>query len=256
MIYVKNENLYEHQRKIQHFMINENVLTSALNIDKIIREEPERAWQIILTGIKSIPSPILFKDFVENYLYIFLSLHGNKYLKQIEKEATKNTNLCRALEIVLNYKSSFRKISKKLLTQIEKVISPKADSSIEKNDINQNIINSWLVYKTTSWVSGDLDELVKNEPILALEIIIELITHANSIQTLAYIAAGLLEDLLNKHSYKIIEKIETKAAESQRFRLCLSGVWKTKIPDDIWERLKIAIKNDWLDYCEGALPHD
>jgi hypothetical protein len=28
------------------------------------------------------------------------------------------------------------------------------------------------------------------------------------------------------------------------------------IPDDIWERLKIAIKNDWLDYWEGTIPGD
>jgi hypothetical protein len=65
-----------------------------------------------------------------------------------------------------------------------------------------------------------------------------------------------LRNLLDAHPYKMIEKVETKAANSRKFRLCLSGVWQRDLPEEIWERLKVAIKNDWIDHLKGKLPED
>lgn len=244
MIYVKNDDLYQYQRMVQHFCLNQNVLSAALSIDQIIREEPAKAWEIILTGLRTIPSKILFEDFVQEYFYMFLSLHGYDYLTKIEKDLVENVCLYRAFDIVLNYKSSFWKIPELVLSKLAQLNSVKRDKSYKKDDTCQNIINSWLVYETTSWAGNELDELVKDNPDLALEIIMELIHHADSPETLAYIAAGALENLLDAHSYELIEKVETKAANSRKFRLCLSGVWQRDIPEEIWERLKVAIKEE------------
>jgi hypothetical protein len=177
MIYVKDEDLYEHQRMIQYFMINESVLSSALSIDQIIREEPEKAWQIMLVGIKTIPSRILLEDFVEDHFYMFLSLHGKKYIKQFENEVNETPNFSRALEIVLNYESGYWKISEQVLSEIKRILSLKDINLSKKDDITQNIISSWLVYETTSWASNDLDEFVRNDPDLAFKMIVELIKH-------------------------------------------------------------------------------
>lgn|GEM_PF-707929 len=258
MINVTDEELYEYRRLVEHFLVFESVLSSALSIDDIIHENPEKAWQVIKLGIRTIPSPILFQKFVKDYLSMFLSLHGKKYLKQIEDELNDSPNFCNALEIALNYKSYFWKIPKQVITKLKSMLSLKnADFNIEKdNDQIQNIINSWLVYETTSWADDDLDKYVRSNPDLVFQLIVELVRYATSKHTLAYIAAGSLEDLLSKHPYQIIEKVEVKAAESQRFRLCLSGVWKRDIPDEIWERMTSAVKDDWLDDWEGDLPND
>lgn len=85
-------------------------------------------------------------------------------------------------------------------------------------------------------------EYIRTEPETAWRIILELTERSND-NLLGMIAAGPLEDLLNEHPDKFIQRIEEQARKSIRFRECLTGVWKSGIPGPIWERIVIACGN-------------
>lgn len=56
-------------------------------------------------------------------------------------------------------------------------------------------------------------------------------------ETIAYLAAGPLENLLSKHGPSFIERVESEARSSRRFASLLAGVWKSDMTDDVWNRV-------------------
>ena len=53
-------------------------------------------------------------------------------------------------------------------------------------------------------------------------------------------AAGPLEDLLDKHGSRFIEIVEEQARLDRRMAWMLSGVWQSSMPDGIWTRVQRA----------------
>ena len=56
-------------------------------------------------------------------------------------------------------------------------------------------------------------------------------------KALALIAAGILEDLLSKNGAEYVDRIITLAASSSRFARMLTGVWRSDIEANVWERV-------------------
>jgi len=69
-----------------------------------------------------------------------------------------------------------------------------------------------------------LNHLIDTKPDEAWERILALISEAKP-ESLCYVAAGPLEDLLSHHGPTMIERIEALAASDPRFLSCLVGVW-------------------------------
>jgi hypothetical protein len=57
---------------------------------------------------------------------------------------------------------------------------------------------------------------------------------------LGAVGAGVLEELLDRYSVDVIERIEAQARRDSRFRLCLSHVWPSAMPAEIWQRVVVA----------------
>jgi len=53
-----------------------------------------------------------------------------------------------------------------------------------------------------------------------------------------FIAAGPLEDFLGHHGLAFIARVEEEAARNPAFRRALGGVWKNRIDDEVWERVR------------------
>ncbi len=68
-------------------------------------------------------------------------------------------------------------------------------------------------------------ELVDDDPETAWKLILILIEKADTDRLLAYIAAGVLEDLVRGHFEAFIDRIEEKARQWPKFRRALTGVW-------------------------------
>ena len=56
-------------------------------------------------------------------------------------------------------------------------------------------------------------------------------------KVLDVLAAGPLEDLIENHGEKIIDKIELLANRNPQFKKLLRGVWKSSTPK-VWARIK------------------
>jgi len=120
-----------------------------------------------------------------------------------------------------------------------------------------DIVAAWLKYHELLEKSGDLsgqssiadeylwaleriDKMVKQDPEASWRLIMELVLRAHSDYQLASLASGPLEDLLVKHGSEFIERVERAAANNERFRETLVGVWRNEIPEDVWTRVEIA----------------
>jgi hypothetical protein len=58
-------------------------------------------------------------------------------------------------------------------------------------------------------------------------------------EVLAVLASGPLEDLVDDHGPKFIDRIEAESQRNSAFRHLLSGVWRSSTPD-IWARVEKA----------------
>jgi hypothetical protein len=134
--------------------------------------------------------------------------------------------------------------------------------SSEKKDLSQIVQRLLEVYEITadparndrafrvamekgthplSSAASDADHLLKGNLESGWTMILELVKRSSSDLVLSYIAAGPLEDLIVAHPALLIDRIEEMARKDSRFRQCLAGVWKSTIPDDVWERIQKVI---------------
>ncbi|HSW48094.1 MAG TPA: hypothetical protein VLG67_03340 [Candidatus Saccharimonadales bacterium] len=87
------------------------------------------------------------------------------------------------------------------------------------------------------WAFEEVDTLVREKPLEAQEVILKLIDKAPDDKTLAYVAAGPLEDLLARHGEKVIDWVEDNARKNSKFAIALACVWRNSIKEEIWQRV-------------------
>jgi len=87
-----------------------------------------------------------------------------------------------------------------------------------------------------------LDHLISTRPDAAWDRILALIAKAKP-ESLCYVAAGPLEDLLSHHGPIMIERVEALAVSDPRFRSCLASVWgHTRFESPIYARVQGIIQ--------------
>jgi hypothetical protein len=69
-----------------------------------------------------------------------------------------------------------------------------------------------------------LNHLIEVQPDEAWDRILALISNSRP-ESLRFVAAGPLEDLISKHGAVMIDRIEALAASDPQFLSCLAGVW-------------------------------
>jgi hypothetical protein len=119
------------------------------------------------------------------------------------------------------------------------------------------IISGYLAHAKTTTRDGtdaenfdaneELDDLVTDEPERAWPLICEVIRRISpqDEDILAYVAAGPLEDLLVRHPYAFIDRIESLAKNDAHFRRAVSGVWGwNSIPSEIRTRLDTLLGDE------------
>jgi hypothetical protein len=91
----------------------------------------------------------------------------------------------------------------------------------------------------TFWAWEMVEDLVSENPIVGLDLTIKLLKRSKDEKTLAYVAAGPLENLFKCHWEKIKNKIEQIADKDEKIQLAISGVWldKNDVVFPEWERL-------------------
>ena len=83
-----------------------------------------------------------------------------------------------------------------------------------------------------------LTHLIEDRPDEAWERILALVAHAKE-ESLCYVGAGPLEDLLALHGQDFIGRVEVAAANDPRFAACLATVWgHTRFEPSVYERVQ------------------
>lgn len=87
------------------------------------------------------------------------------------------------------------------------------------------------------WAWEAVYSLVHDAPEDGWRMIQRLVELAPDDFVLACVAAGPLEDLLGRHPYVFIDRVEQQARRDAKFRRCVSGVWGS-LPDDVESRMR------------------
>ena len=93
-----------------------------------------------------------------------------------------------------------------------------------------------------SYVTDEQSHYIDYWPHLVLPFIDEVLKRTKDEKIIAYLAAGTLEDLLNKFPEAYIDEIEKRARQNSLFRQCLSGVWPSGISAPIFKRISILTR--------------
>jgi len=89
------------------------------------------------------------------------------------------------------------------------------------------------------WAWEEFERLTRDEPESAWSAILGVVVATDDEYTLAMLAAGPLEDLIDAHGEAFVERIEHIAAADAKFRSVLQGVWRSSTPE-VWQRIEIS----------------
>jgi hypothetical protein len=77
-----------------------------------------------------------------------------------------------------------------------------------------------------------------SSPQLQWRFILLAISLSNNDEQLSDIAAGNIEHLLGWHGEAYIKIVENEAKNNPKFAKAITGVWKYKMTDEVWERVQ------------------
>ncbi|TVQ84867.1 MAG: hypothetical protein EA357_01910 [Micavibrio sp.] len=102
-------------------------------------------------------------------------------------------------------------------------------------------------YEKNFWAAERMFKLVENNPEEAWIVLNAIRQATDDDNVLAHLAAGHLEDFINEHGEKFIDRFEELAKNDENFRRLLGGVWqRDKMSDNLCARLKvIALPPEW-----------
>jgi hypothetical protein len=117
------------------------------------------------------------------------------------------------------------------------------------------LINAWISYHKNDtsisetndqfWAWEMLDNFVSEQPELAWEVILGILTEDQSDVVMTNLAAGPLENLMARHGRCFIDRIDQQARKNSKFRFLLNGVWNSNIDPSILEKLSNYRKSPW-----------
>lgn len=126
---------------------------------------------------------------------------------------------------------------------------------MDSKERNQ-LVETWIEYHKkgramgkppteTFWAWERLSDIVRNDPALAWDLILQILAADQSDVTFENLAAGPLEDFLVYHGKEDIDRVEIEAKNNPDFNELLGGVWKNEISPEIWRRVKKIRKREW-----------
>lgn len=77
-----------------------------------------------------------------------------------------------------------------------------------------------------------------DEPELLLDLVLEVLRLNTSHDVIPVLAAGPMEDCLAKLGEREIGKVEVLARSNPQFASLLGGVWKNRMTDEVWDRVR------------------
>lgn len=110
----------------------------------------------------------------------------------------------------------------------------------------------------TRWASECADEITQRHPEHVLRLAIAAIDACETLEDAAYVAAGIVENMVVKQGPRVISDIERLASKSAKFRYVLSGIWSQggSVDKGVWERIGLAVARGGRMSNDGRGPWD
>lgn len=103
------------------------------------------------------------------------------------------------------------------------------------------------------WVVERVWDLCDHAPNDAFEFILAVLDQDMSSATLSILSAGPLESLLRKHGPRIIGRVERRARRDANFTRLLGHVWKNRMSNKIWTRVRSTWERQSALHTEADL---
>jgi hypothetical protein len=118
------------------------------------------------------------------------------------------------------------------------------------------LANAWMLFAKAPensdeherhfWAYERLDDLIRESPVDAWKVILEIHNRDRSTEITEVLSAGPLEDLLVYNGKAMIETIEHQAKADPSFAYLLGGVWRNDIEEPVWYRvLAVRDRRGW-----------
>lgn len=114
-----------------------------------------------------------------------------------------------------------------------------------------NTVKEWISYYKTNdekyWDAvNNVMDLARRNPEALWVFIKETVNSPEcDDMIMANLAAGPLEDLLNKNGSEYIDRVTEEASRSEKFNTLLGGVWKSGIESEVWSKIESTRKKIW-----------
>jgi hypothetical protein len=143
-----------------------------------------------------------------------------------------------------------------------------ADGNLDYEKIARAYVDSRQAYLTdtvdeamlarTRWTSDCAFEIEENYPDELFALVLVAMDVCRDLEDAAFVAAGLVENMLVKHGPELIDAIETMAWASAKFRYILSGAWSQNgsVDADVWARVGCAVAEGGRMSNDGRGPWD
>ena len=91
-------------------------------------------------------------------------------------------------------------------------------------------------YDLLFWSFEKFDDVLHSDPDRAWNLVLQLVDASPSDRVLELVAAGPMEDLMDRHGKAVIDRVEGMAKKSPRFKQMLAGVWLDEDPAGVAAR--------------------
>jgi hypothetical protein len=225
----------------------------SLELETLVRNDPEKALALALELIHRGPA-FRFRAFDLNTpLLELLRQHGHQVIERVEAAAAESVAVRRALWSMRRQQSDpprrhdapadvWARAQRAAgdTTEYNTQDPPSVVTSLPPD--LETIAQAWFVYWYTFWAWDELNDIVRENPEKAWEVIRHLVELAPTDDMLDSVAAGPLEDLLRSHGHQLIDRVEERARVDERFRKCLGGVWLSTrdVPRHLLDRFHAA----------------
>lgn len=114
------------------------------------------------------------------------------------------------------------------------------------------------IAQRTRWASDCAFEIEENHPDELFALTLVAMDTCRDLEDAAFVAAGLVENMLVKHGPDLIDAIEAMANASAKFRYILSGSWSQNgsVDPDVWERVGLVVAQGGRMSDDGRGPWD
>jgi hypothetical protein len=262
---------YDPEFLIETWIAQSDAHEKAHAIERYARYVPELGWRAIL-AVLTLPDAAQHLSALSDALEMLVSRYGDRFIERIEHEA-RVSSAFKACLAQIHPSPTFplpehlwARLSAASGTSVGPMKRHMADLYAELPDLSEvetwdphpldpgdaptmsdaevlDLAQAYVVYHQGFWAWEELNRILEEDgPDAAWPLILQLVEKGSD-NAVGAVGAGILEDLLDKHGTRVIDRVEAQAACDQRFRFCLSHVWPANMPPDLWQRV-VAARGD------------